>query len=115
MAVVSEGHDRGGYSFRVLEGGELLGSAAAASSCAQRLRVLVEQELENGGVALASHTVSSVMNGRVPLAIGDDQQEPLPRVELGRSDHQLNESQWRIVEKGFHDGAQSNCRRGEKP
>ena len=62
----------------ILDGGELLGSATDESGCIQRLRVLANQELDNGCVALASHTVSSIMNGRLSITIDEGQQAPLP-------------------------------------
>ena len=97
--VGEEGGDRGGA---IVKGGPLQGSAAEAIGCAQRQRVLADQELENGGVAVA---LRRVMKGRVPNAVGDGHQAPLPRVELGRSDHQLIEFQWRQVAAGVHDGS----------
>ena len=81
-----------------------VGSAAAAIGCAQRQRVLADKELENGGVAVA---LSSVMKGRPSIAVGDGQQAPLPRVELGLRDHQLNEFQWRRAVTGDHNGSGS--------
>jgi len=67
------------------------------SGCAQRQRVLADQELENDGVA---EVASSVAKGRVPIVAGDCQQALLPRVELGLRDHQLNEFQWRRENTG---------------
>ena len=57
--IGEEGGERGGA---VVDGGELPGSAADVSGCAQRQRVLADQELDdNGGVA-----DSSAMKGRPP-------------------------------------------------
>ena len=97
--IGEEGGERGGA---VVDGGELPGSAADVSGCAQRQRVLADQELDNGEVAVVT---SSVMKGRVPSAASDGQQAPLPRVELGIRDHHLNESQWRRAATGEHDGS----------
>jgi len=47
------------------------------------------------------------MKGRVPVRAGGGQQAPLPRVELGLRDHQLNEFQWRTVDTGDYDGSPS--------
>ena len=63
--VGEEGGDRGGA---IVEGGPLQGSAVEAIGCAQRQRVLADQELEDGGTAVG---VSSLMKGRVPPLIGD--------------------------------------------
>ena len=71
-------------------------------SVPQRQRVLADQELDNGGVAVVA---SSVMKGRAPVAVGDGQQHaPLPRVELGLHDHQQSKFQWRRVDTGVYDG-----------
>ena len=99
--IDEEGYDRGGA---VVDGGDLQGSAAAASGCAQRQRVLADEELGNGGVAMA---LSSAMKGRSPVASSGGQQAPFPRVELGRRDHQLIEFQWRRVPTGAHDGSRA--------
>jgi len=86
----------------VVEGGELQWSAAPASRCAERQRVLADQELENCGLVAAG---SSEMKGRHCIAVGHGQQAPLPRVELGRTscDHQLNEVQRRREATGPYD------------
>ena len=99
--VGEEGDDRGGGG---VEGGAMQGSVAVDIGCAQRQRVLADQELDNGGVA---EVASSVMKGRVPTVIGESQQAPLPRVELGLRYHQLNEFQWRRVDAGPHVGRAS--------
>ena len=84
-------------------GGPLQGSAAAVIGCAQRQRVLADQKLDNGGVAVG---VSSAMKGRPPIvAGGDGQKAPLPRAELGLRDHHLNKFQWRRAGTGEHDGS----------
>ena len=99
--VGEEGDDRGGA---VVEGGVLQGSVAAVIGCAQRQRVLADQELENGLVAVPA---SSAVKSREPSVAGDGQLAPLPRVELGLRDHQLNEFQWRRVDSGDRDGSPS--------
>jgi len=66
--------------------------------------VLADQELENGGVAVVQ---SSEVKDRAPYVAGDGQQAPLPRVELGLRDHQLNEFQWRQADTGVHDGSEA--------
>ena len=80
-------------------GGALQGSEVDATDCLQRQRMLADQELENGGVAVAA---CSEVKGRLAPTIGDGQQAPLPRVELGHSDHKLNECKWRIEPTGEH-------------
>ena len=45
------------------------------------------------------------MKGSVHIAVGDGQQAPHPRVELGIRDHHLNESQWCRVVTGVHGGS----------
>ena len=57
--VGEEGGDRVEADVAVLQG-----SAAAVTGCAQRQRVLADQELDNGMVVVAS----SAMKGRVPMA-----------------------------------------------
>ena len=47
----------------------------------------------------------SVIKGRTPVVIGDGQQAPLPRVEPGIGDHQLNERKRRRADTGDHDGS----------
>jgi len=69
----------------VAEGGALQGIAAVVTCCLQLPRVLADQELENGGVAVAP---SSVIKDNSSTVAGDGQQAPLPRVELGLRDHQ---------------------------
>jgi len=98
--VDEEGGD-GGEA--VDEGGDLQGSATAVTGCAQRQRVLPDEELENGGVAVVP---SSPIKGRAPTDAGVCQQAPLPRVELGLRDHQLIEYQWRPVVTGVYDGSE---------
>jgi len=92
--VGEEGGDHGEADVAVLQ-------AAAEIDFAQRQRVLADQELDNGRVVVES----SAMKGRVLLAVGDGQQAPLPRVELGFRDHQLDEFQWRPGATGDHDGS----------
>ena len=48
---------------------------------------------------------SSVMKGRPLILTGDGQQTHLPRAELGRSDHRLDEFYWRRAVTGAHDGS----------
>ena len=96
-------------------GGDQQGSATSGTGCAQRQRVLEDQELENGGVAVVA---SSAMKGRVPTVGGDVRQAPLPRVELGLRDQQLIEFQWRRVATGAHDGKSIHLgsgRRADRP
>jgi len=82
-----EGDVRGGA---VVAGGDLQGSFTELIGCAQRQRVLADQELDNGEVAVVP---INAMKGRVTPLIGDGQQASLPRVELGLRDHQLTEYQ----------------------
>ena len=63
--VSEEGDDRSGAAE---DGGELQGVIAEPDGCAQRQRVLADQELENGGVAVV---VNSPMKGRPPAAGGE--------------------------------------------
>ena len=63
--------------------------------------MLADQELDDGRVAVAS----SAIKGCVPMAVGDGQQAPLPRVKLGLRDHQLDEFQWRPGTTGDRDGS----------
>jgi len=49
---------------------------------------------------------SSVMKGRPRIDVSDGQQAPLPRVELGLRDHQLNEFQWHREPTGLHEGSE---------
>ena len=76
----------------VEQGRDHQGGATDAIGCAQRQRVLADQELENGGVAVPA---SSAMKDRASPEVGVSQQAPLPRVELGLRQHQLNKFQWR--------------------
>ena len=85
-----------------MEGGVLQGSVAAVIGCAQRQRVLADQELENCLVAVPA---SSAVKSREPSVAGDGQLAPLPRVELGLRDHQLIELQWRGAVTGVYDGS----------
>ena len=48
------------------------------------------------------------MMGRVTIGVGDGQQAPLPRVELGLRGHPLNEFQWRRVGTGAHNRSPSS-------
>ena len=43
------------------------------------------------------------MKGHATTAVGDSQQAPVVRVELGRRDHHLDEFQWRTVVASDHD------------
>ena len=94
-----EGDVRGGA---VVAGGDLQGSFTELIGCAQRQRVLADQELDNGEVAVVP---INAMKGRVTPLIGDGQQASLPRVELGLRDHQLIELQWRGAVTGVYDGS----------
>ena len=98
--VGEEGGDHGGT---VAVDGELQGSLGVhAIGCAQRQRVLADQELENGGIAVVD---CSVVKGSVHTAAGDGQQARLPRVELGLHYHQLKEFQRRRAVIGPNDGS----------
>jgi len=97
VASGKDGEDQGGAAG---PGGVLQGSVAFATGCAQLQRVL-----ENCGVVVPE---SSDTKGRAPSDVGDGQQAPLPRVELGLRYHQLNEFQWRRVDTTCeHDGSKS--------
>ena len=61
--VDEEGDELGGA---VVEGGEPKGSAVVAIGCTQRQRVLADQELDNGGVAVF---LGSPTKDRVPTAV----------------------------------------------
>ena len=87
------GEEGGDVVAAVQEGGDPQGCGGGD----QRLRILGDQELEHGGVAVR---VSRSMKVRPSILTGDGQQAPLPRVELGLRDHQLNEFQWRRAETG---------------
>ena len=75
-------------------------------SCAQQLRVLADQELENGGIGAIDN---SVMKGHEPTGVRDGQQAPIPRVGLGPPRHQLNEFQWRLEVTSEHDRSHSSA------
>ena len=90
--VVACGEGVGGVDEEGGERGGAVGSFTVAVGCAERQRVLADQELDHGGVGVAQ---SSDMKGRATPLIGDGQQAPFPPVELGLRDHQLNEFQWR--------------------
>jgi len=82
--VGEEGGDRGRA---VVDVCDLLGSAAAVYGCAQRHRMLADQELENGGVVVVAR---SAMKSHPPVVIGECQQTPVQRIEFGLCDQQLN-------------------------
>ena len=92
VAVDAGGEGVGGVDAEGGERGGAVGSFTVAVGCAERQRVLADQELDHGGVGVAQ---SSDMKGRATPLIGDGQQAPFPPVELGLRDHQLNEFQWR--------------------